>query len=426
MLKYRGLTLIPIYDMLTENKYRVFFSRITLEDKLGVEYEPYIFAALNSARIMLAIGTDYEYYNAVWVKNEWSRFLQLMAKDRKKSLIPCYKNIDAYDIPREFSKLQAQDLGKIGALQDLLRGIKKLLPKDEQSEGGSGNQTLISSGSNANLVLPLLERAFIFLDEGNWKTADDYFERVLDLDPKNPRAYVGKLLLQARCTNEDELFNSNVVVSELPIFKSFSRFGDEAFKERLRIHDEEEKEKQRQQQMKAQYQKAIGYMKEITNPSLIESAHDIFQELGDYKDSMELIKQCDAEVVRRAIAKKNYDEAVDLMKSNTVHMVSMALGLFKEAGDYEDAPILVQQCEQRLVKLREEEEISNRARKKVMLEREIPALKSKYDGMSRFNSSERERTDLKYKIMQKQRELKQIAELVKMDEEKLEAERKRR
>ena len=79
-----------------------------------------------------------------------------------------------------------------------------------------------------------------------------------------------------------------------------------------------------------------------------------------------------------------------------------------------------------MVKLREEEEISNRARKKVMLEREIPALKSKYDGMSRFNSSERERTDLKYKIMQKQRELKQIAELVKMDEEKLEAERKRR
>lgn len=60
--------------------YRVFFSRITLEDKLGLEYEPYIFAALNSAKIMLAVGTDYEYYNAVWVKNEWSRYLKLMAK----------------------------------------------------------------------------------------------------------------------------------------------------------------------------------------------------------------------------------------------------------------------------------------------------------------------------------------------------------
>ena len=54
-----------VYDMLTENGYRVFFSRVTLEDKLGQEYEPYIFAALNSAKIMLAFGTDYDYYNAV-------------------------------------------------------------------------------------------------------------------------------------------------------------------------------------------------------------------------------------------------------------------------------------------------------------------------------------------------------------------------
>ena len=112
-----------VYDALTEKGYRVFFSRITLEDKLGQEYEPYIFAALNSAKIMLAFGTDYEYYNAVWVKNEWSRFLQLIAKGEKKTLIPCYKNIDAYDMPKEFAKLQAQDMGKWWAIQDLLRGM---------------------------------------------------------------------------------------------------------------------------------------------------------------------------------------------------------------------------------------------------------------------------------------------------------------
>ena len=47
-----------IYDALTAKDYRVFFSRITLEDKLGQAYEPYIFAALNSAKIMLAFGTD--------------------------------------------------------------------------------------------------------------------------------------------------------------------------------------------------------------------------------------------------------------------------------------------------------------------------------------------------------------------------------
>ena len=51
-----------VYDALTTKGYRVFFSRITLEDKLGTEYEPYIFAALNSAKVMLAFGTSYDYY----------------------------------------------------------------------------------------------------------------------------------------------------------------------------------------------------------------------------------------------------------------------------------------------------------------------------------------------------------------------------
>ena len=113
--------------MLTANNYRVFFARISLEDKLGTAYEPYIFAALNSPRIMLAVGTEYEYYNAVWVKNEWGRFLSIMSKDKNTVLIPCYKNIDAYDIPKEFKHLQAQDMGKVGAMQDLLREIRKML-----------------------------------------------------------------------------------------------------------------------------------------------------------------------------------------------------------------------------------------------------------------------------------------------------------
>ena len=72
---------------LTDKGYRVFFSRITLEDKLGSAYEPYIFAALNSAKVMVVLGTRPEYFNAVWVKNEWSRYLKLMPRDREKRLV---------------------------------------------------------------------------------------------------------------------------------------------------------------------------------------------------------------------------------------------------------------------------------------------------------------------------------------------------
>lgn len=124
-----------IYDELTNKNYRVFFSRISLEDKIGEEYEPYIFAALNSARIMLVIGTNIKNYNAVWVRNEWSRYLDLIKSNHDKLLIPCYKNMDPYDLPKEFSGLQAQDIGKIGAVEDIVRGISKVIPRGTQKVG---------------------------------------------------------------------------------------------------------------------------------------------------------------------------------------------------------------------------------------------------------------------------------------------------
>ena len=46
-----------IYHQLTAEGFKVFYAAITLEDKLGQEYEPYIFAALNSAKVMLVLGT---------------------------------------------------------------------------------------------------------------------------------------------------------------------------------------------------------------------------------------------------------------------------------------------------------------------------------------------------------------------------------
>ena len=177
-----------VYSALVEKGYKVFFSRISLEDKLGQEYEPYIFAALNSAKIMLAFGTDYEYYNAVWVKNEWSRFLSLIEKGAKKTLIPCYKGIDAYDMPKEFARLQAQDMGKVGAMQDLLRGIEKIL-------GAKNTQTAPATLKQGDLTkIGLIKRAFMFISEGEWTHARTYAEKALDIDPEDGEAYLVKAM----------------------------------------------------------------------------------------------------------------------------------------------------------------------------------------------------------------------------------------
>ena len=187
-----------IYDALTDKGYRVFFARITLEDKLGQAYEPYIFAALNSAKIMLAVGTDYEYYNAVWVKNEWSRYLKLMASDKSKHLIPCYKGIDAYDMPKEFARLQAQDLGKMGAIQDILRGVEKLLPRKES------NTAVVQQNLSTNAAA-LLKRGNMALEDRDWVSADKFFEEVLNQNAECAEAYIGKALVQEKCVSLDAL-----------------------------------------------------------------------------------------------------------------------------------------------------------------------------------------------------------------------------
>jgi len=60
------------------SRYQVFFSPFSI-DEFGVGYEPIIYHALRTARIMLVIGTDDpSYLSYHWVKNEWSRFLAMM------------------------------------------------------------------------------------------------------------------------------------------------------------------------------------------------------------------------------------------------------------------------------------------------------------------------------------------------------------
>ena len=162
-----------MYDALTDKGYKVFFARITLEDKLGQEFEPYIFSALNSAKIMLAVGTKYEYFNAVWVKNEWSRFLALMQNDKDKTLIPCYSDIDAYDMLKEFKNLQGQDMSKIGFMQDLVRGVDKIIGKKQPEQLVKETVVVQQTGGSATAD-SLLKRAFIYLEDGEWKSAKDY------------------------------------------------------------------------------------------------------------------------------------------------------------------------------------------------------------------------------------------------------------
>lgn len=154
-----------IYEQLTGKGLKVFFSRITLEDKLSQEYEPYIFSALHSARVMLVVADEASQLNARWVRNEWSRYLGMMEHDRGKSMIPVFTSMSPYDFPPEIPMVQGQNMDKLGAMQDLVRGVLKLI------RGNTDEPVIINAQSSVNLD-NLLKRAKQALQDGEFREAD--------------------------------------------------------------------------------------------------------------------------------------------------------------------------------------------------------------------------------------------------------------
>lgn len=328
-----------IYYQLTQEGLKVFYAAITLEDKLGQEYEPYIFAALNSAKVMLVIGTKPQYFSAVWVKNEWSRFLKLMKADRSKLLIPCYKDMDAYDLPEEFSHLQAQDMSKIGFINDVVRGIKKVTVKDEPKTTAVKETVVAGNASTA----PLLKRAFMFLEDGDWDSANEYCEKVLDLDPECAEAYVGKLMAELQVKKQDDLKDRAEIFDDSNNYQKAIRFANEALKTTLTGYIAYINNRNETARLEGKYSQAIAAMKGAKTENSYLIAAGLFAKIDTYKDSATLAQECREQA---EIARKNeiYDRAKGLMQSDDHTKIRQALPLFESIPGWLDADDLKAQC----------------------------------------------------------------------------------
>ena len=277
-----------IYYQLTQEGYRVFFSRITLEDKVGTEYEPYIFAALNSAKVMIAIGSKPEYFNAVWVKNEWSRFLAMMRKDRSKLLLPCYKDMDPYDLPEQLGVLQSYDMAKIGFMQDLIRGVKKVLTKDE-SKPQTNQSVTVNSGVID--IAPLLKRMFMYLEDSEWDKANEYAERVLDKDPENAEAYLGKLMAELKVRRREDLKNQAQPFDYSKNYSKVIRFADKKTVDELTGYIT-------YINTRNIYDQASHVMRSATAESMLRKASEMFKSIQGWKDADKLAAECDEKADR--------------------------------------------------------------------------------------------------------------------------------
>ena len=401
-----------IYHQLTQEGFKVFYAAITLEGKLGSAYEPIIFAALNSAKVMLVIGTKPEYFNAVWVKNEWSRFLKIIQKDHSKMLIPCYRDMDAYDLPDEFAHLQAQDMSKIGFVNDLIRGIKKVAKKKEAKQPAVVKETVITK-SPAGDVAPILKRVFIFLEDGDWPRADEYCEKALDIDPECARAYLGKLMIDLRLKKEDQFqkldrpFESNKYYQKVMQYgkepwvwnlkeankKSIERAEENRqsaiYKEGLLLANQKTPEKQlaaakefervrgyrdaatralecRHQAKVISYNRALKVAEKATTAQDFEAASQLFHAISDYPPAKAKAEECIAKAKQMIEAKRIAQEmaeterkngaywaAIDAMNTEDIDKIEEAILRFQSLGSWRDSEEKVAECKSKIAAIKE-------------------------------------------------------------------------
>ena len=334
-----------LYHQLRQEGFKVFFSRITLEDKLGSAYEPYIFAALNSAKVMVVLGTKPEYFNAVWVKNEWSRYLALVKQSNgKKMLIPAYRDMDPYDLPEEFSHLQAQDMSKLGFMQDLIRGIKKIISVGTPK--AAVKETVVINGGNSNTA-PLLKRAFMFLEDGNWEEADEYCEKVLDQDPENAQAYLGKLMAELRVRNQEQLAECEETFENNGNYQKALRFGSKEFQSTLKNIAEQNKSNIENLRLTEIYNNVIIEMDNADTENSYKAVAEKFKAVAGFKDADELARQCfeNAEVCRKDSI---YEAAVARKNTNSVKSLEEAVAFFKSILGWKDSEEQIYDCQRKI------------------------------------------------------------------------------
>ena len=122
-----------IYTFLTDLGYHVFYSHITLRDKAGEKYEPYIFNALSTAKVMIVYGSKPEYITSTWLKNEWTRYQKRIKMGEKPqgSLLVACDGFSPNELPTVLSSMQCFDASEKAFYHNLEHRVAELLSKEK-------------------------------------------------------------------------------------------------------------------------------------------------------------------------------------------------------------------------------------------------------------------------------------------------------
>jgi len=165
------------------------------------------------------------------------------------------------------------------------------VPATANGKSGIGPHTPIAINSDAS-VTSLLDRAAIFLEDGNWLAAYDYCEAVLNQEPRNPQAYLGKLMAELRVSRQEDLANLAEPFDAYDNYQKAVRFADEDLASTLQGYISHINQRNADAHTEQQYNKAITAMGYAKRESDFLSAAEAFKALGNYQEASTYYAAC--------------------------------------------------------------------------------------------------------------------------------------
>lgn len=184
-----------IYFKLSNEGYRVFFAEETLKNVVGSEYEPIIYAALKSSKVMILVGSRPEYFEAPWVKNEWQRYLDMIVHGDEKVLLPVYYNMDPYMLPQQLASLQALNWQDSEAMITLLKIVEDQFDQKASSRKDSDIEKAIDKRDFNNAKVQY-DNALRLYETGNAKEALSILNELVKTRPNYAEAYWLRMLVR--------------------------------------------------------------------------------------------------------------------------------------------------------------------------------------------------------------------------------------
>lgn len=223
---------------------------------------------------------------------------------------------------------------------------------------------------------PLLKRAFIFLEDGDWSSADEYCEKVLDLDPECAQAYLGKLMAELRVRKVDELANCEQSFDDKDNYRKVMRFGGETLRDTLEGYITKINDRNENARLAGIYNDAANAMSRADSEDAYRSAADRFKSIPGFKDANALAESC---LDKAEICRKDgiYSSAKSKITEDSTASCEEAIQMFQSISGWKDADEQICACQKRIEEIKAKEKAERLEAERKAEERRIAANKAR-------------------------------------------------